>query len=73
MTKLSIITPVYQNEKVELYVQEKVRSKFPDSELVIAEDGSKDNTRKILKSIQSKYNITLDLCDDACGDIIFFL
>lgn len=90
MTKLSIITPVYQNEKVELFikdVQEKVRSKFPDSEFIIAEDGSKDNTRKILKSIQSKYNLTLDLCDErrgyvnavkslydrACGDIIFFL
>lgn len=90
MTKLSIITPVYQNEKIELFikdVQEKVRSKFPGSEFIIAEDGSRDNTRKILASIQSKYDITLDLCDErrgyvnavkslyskSCGDIIFFL
>lgn len=94
MTKLSIISPVYRNEQVETFikdVQEKVRSKFPDSEFIIAGDvacdGNMDRTCEILKSLQDKYDLTLDICSErrgyvkavksvyskANGDIIFFL
>lgn len=73
--KLSILTPVYQNEGVENYIkeiQEKIVKKFKelqigDIEFIVGEDGSKDNTRNILKSIENKYGLTLNLCDQRRG------
>ncbi|MFH1445582.1 MAG: glycosyltransferase family 2 protein [Nanoarchaeota archaeon] len=72
--KLSVILPVYQNEKVETIIKdihEKIVKQFRsgDVEIIVAEDGSKDNTRKILKSISKKYGLTLNLCDDRRGYI----
>lgn len=73
--KLSIITLVYQNEKIEDYIieiREKIVKKFKESKLgdiefIIAEDGSKDDTRNILRSIKEKYDLTLNLCDQRRG------
>lgn len=67
--------PVYENEKAEDYIreiQEKIIKKFKelqigDVEFIIAEDGSKDNTRNILWNIKEKYDLTLNLCDQRRG------
>jgi len=75
--KLSIIMPVYQNEKIEDYIREiheKIIERFKeldigDVEFIIAEDGSRDNTRSILKDIAEKYGLTLNLGEQRRGYI----
>jgi|SRR3989344_4866662 len=75
--KLSIITLVYQNEKIEDYIreiQEKIIKRFEDLqiggvEFIVAEDGSKDNTRAILQSIKEKYGLILNLGSQRRGYI----
>jgi glycosyltransferase involved in cell wall biosynthesis len=74
---LSIIMPVYENEGIERYIKEiheKIVLPFEKrglgkTELIIAEDGSKDRTREILLSIRKKYNLILNLCDQRRGYI----
>jgi len=72
--KLSIIAPVYQNENIKDIVKDinkkismPFKKKYGDIEFIIAEDGSTDNTRRILKAIKTKYNLTLDLFDKKRG------
>jgi len=75
--KLSIITLVYQNEKIADYIgeiHEKVIKKFKelgigDVEFIVAEDGSEDDTRTILRSIEKKYNLILNLGSQRRGYI----
>ncbi|MFH1423762.1 MAG: glycosyltransferase [Candidatus Nealsonbacteria bacterium] len=75
--KLSIITLVYQNEKIEDYIreiQEKIIKRFRDLrvggvEFIVAEDGSKDDTRAILQSIKEKYGLILNLGSQRRGYI----
>jgi len=75
--ELSILMPVYQNEKIEDYVREiheKIIERFRklnigDVEFIIAEDGSKDNTRSILKSIAQNYGLVLNLSEQRRGYI----
>lgn len=52
--KLSIIIPVYNEEKTILQIVEKVRNvNFPvKTEIIIVDDGSKDSTRDKLKNIK---------------------
>lgn len=77
MIKLSIITPVYQNEGIENYIRdvhEKIVKKFNESqgggvEFIVAEDGSTDNTRNILRNIAEKYGLTLNLSERRRGYI----
>lgn len=69
MTKpyLSIITPAYQNED---YIEQTIDEIYRDiinranfsTELIVAEDGSTDRTREILKKLQTKYGFQL-ICD----------
>jgi len=62
--RLSIISPVYQNEKYigqtvrEIYRDIVARADFP-TEVIIAEDGSTDKTREILLNFQKKYGFKL--------------
>lgn len=75
--KLSVIIPVYENEDIGNYVREiyeKIIQRFKelnigDVEFIVAEDGSKDNTRNILRNIEKKYGLTLNLCDHRRGYI----
>ncbi len=75
--KLSILMPVYENEKIEELISEinnKIIQKFRklglgEAEVIIAEDGSRDNTREILRSIQKKYDLDLNLCEHRRGYI----
>ena len=49
--KLSIVIPVYNEEKTVLALINRVLEQDFDMELVVVDDGSKDNTREVLKSI----------------------
>lgn len=95
MKKISILSPAHQNQG---HIKEFVESVFKDVveplkrkgikiEVIIAEDGSTDNTRPILQSLQKKYPLKLllakkrlgpvqaikNLFEKASGDLIFFL
>ena len=56
MSKISIIVPVYNTEK---YLEEAVHSlmnqTLKDIEIILINDGSKDNTAKVLDKIQKQY------------------
>lgn len=49
--KLSIVIPVYNEEETVLALINRVLEQDFDMELVVVDDGSKDNTREVLKSI----------------------
>ena len=73
---LSIILPVYMNEKIEDVIRdidEKVVKQFHEQiggvEIIVAQDGTKDNTQKTLKTIQKKYKLTLNLSEQRRGYI----
>jgi len=49
--KLSIIIPIYNEEKTLLTILEKVRAQEMEKEIILVDDGSTDGTREILKSL----------------------
>ena len=49
--KLSIVIPVYNEEKTVLALINRVLEQGFDMELVVVDDGSKDSTREVLKTI----------------------
>lgn len=53
--KLSVIMPVYNEERTVAKAVEKVLKQKSVFELVIVNDGSSDGTEKILKSLQKKF------------------
>lgn len=88
--KLSVVLPVYNEADIienviKSYYREIIK-KFPNSELVIAEDGSTDGTKQILKKMKIKIPIKLSLgskkkgylracrnaLESANGELIFF-
>ena len=52
--KLSVIIPVYNEEKTIEKVIEKVRNVPVEKEIIVVDDGSTDRTVNILKKIESK-------------------
>ena len=58
MSKLSIIIPVYYNEEnlEDLYadLKEKAIPKLPDYEIVMVDDGSGDNSWRVMNEIRMK-------------------
>ena len=49
--KLSIVIPIYNEEKTLMTILEKVRAQDYDKEIILVDDGSTDGTRDILKSL----------------------
>lgn len=68
---VSLVIVVHQEaESIESVVREfykKVTSKIPGSEFIVCEDGSTDGTKEILRRIQAKYHLTLDLREGKRG------
>lgn len=59
---LSVIIPAYNEEKtIESVLQALKTAHLPPLEIIVVDDGSRDNTRKILKKIEKKYIDTLIL------------
>jgi glycosyltransferase involved in cell wall biosynthesis len=52
--KLSIIIPVYNEEKTIEKIIEKVKKSWENKQIIIVDDGSKDKTPQILKKIKEK-------------------
>jgi len=52
--KLSIVMPVYNEEKTLIEILKKVKSLDIDKEIIIVDDGSTDKTKEILKTINNK-------------------
>lgn len=50
--KLSIVIPVYNEEKTLLKILEKVRAQPFDKEIILVDDGSTDGTREILENLE---------------------
>ena len=69
---ISVITPVYNNEKTIKHTIESVlqQSIMPQIEYIIVDDGSKDQTRSILKSFVKEHpNIKLALLAKIAGPL----
>jgi glycosyltransferase involved in cell wall biosynthesis len=49
--KLSIVVPIYNEEKTLMTILEKVRAQDFEKEIILVDDGSTDGTREILKSL----------------------
>ena len=49
--KLSIVIPIYNEEKTLMTILEKVRAQDYEKEIILVDDGSTDGTREILKSL----------------------
>ena len=57
MPKVSVIVPVYNVEKyIEKCLNSLVNQTLKDIEIIIVNDGSKDNSDKIIKIYQEKYD-----------------
>jgi glycosyltransferase involved in cell wall biosynthesis len=52
--KISVIIPVYNEEKTILDIIKAVKAVKLNKEIIIVDDGSKDNTRKILSGIKDR-------------------
>lgn len=60
MGKLSIIIPVYNEKNTLLEIIEKVEKSDTlglEKEIILVDDGSKDGTRDILKTLENKYKV----------------
>lgn len=57
---VSAIVPSYNHEKyIEECILSIVNQTYKNIELIVIDDGSKDNSREILEKLQKKYNFTL--------------
>ncbi|OGF66862.1 MAG: glycosyl transferase [Candidatus Fischerbacteria bacterium RBG_13_37_8] len=59
--KISIIMPVYNEEKTILEIVQKVLAVKLDKELIIVDDGSTDSTRHLLKQLEHEPGVTIIL------------
>ena len=58
MPKLSIIIPVYNVEKyIDCCLKSVINQTIKDIEIILVDDGSKDNTWEIIKRLNDLYNI----------------
>ncbi len=66
MPTLSILMPVYNENKTLLEILKRVQASPYDKEIIIVDDGSKDGTREILAKIQDK-NVKVILHEKNAG------
>lgn len=68
---ISLVIPVYNEveviEKVIRDFYEKVIAKIPEAKFIIAEDGSKDGTKDVLKRLGDELPVTLVMGDERKG------
>lgn len=60
MRKISIVIPIYNERETLLKILEKVERADTlglEKEIILVDDGSKDGTRDILKTLESKYRV----------------
>jgi glycosyltransferase involved in cell wall biosynthesis len=58
MDKISVITPTYNDgDTLELHIETFLDQDYPEKELILVDDGSTDNTKKILKKYESNEDI----------------
>jgi len=58
--QVSVIVPSYNHEKyITQCIESIVNQTYENYELIVIDDGSKDNSRKILENLQIKYNFKL--------------
>ncbi len=56
MDKISVIVPVYNAEKfIDKCIESVIGQTYKDIELILVNDGSKDNSLKILQKYEKKY------------------
>lgn len=57
---VSVVVPSYNHEKyITKCIESLVNQTYKNFELIVVDDGSSDNSRQILKELQSKYNFEL--------------
>ena len=70
MKKYSIIVPVYNGENtIERCVNSLVKQSYKDIEIILVNDGSKDNTLKVLKDFKKKYKDLIVVVDKENGGV----
>lgn len=62
--KLSVIIPVYNEEKTMEEVLEQVQKAPYDMDIIIVDDGSTDSTPRILKKLEDKYDNVRTFCHE---------
>ena len=64
LIKLSVIVPVYNEEKSILNLLDKVRQVNISKEIIVIDDGSIDNTNKILRDNYTRYDKLITLAEN---------
>ena len=60
--KVSVIVPVYNSEKyIKRCIESILNQSFSEFELILINDGSKDNSQKILEEYKKNMKIKLNL------------
>ncbi|MCH2111584.1 MAG: glycosyltransferase family 2 protein, partial [Planctomycetes bacterium] len=57
--KLSVVIPVYNEEKTLLEILERVRATPYEKQIILVDDCSQDSSPEILKSLESDADITV--------------
>lgn len=87
MSKVSVIIPSYNHKQfIEKTIESVIGQNYPDMELIVIDDGSKDGTPELLKKLEEKFNFKLILKEnegvcatlnrglkEAKGDFITFI
>lgn len=87
MSKVSVIIPSYNHKQfIEKTIESVIGQNYPDMELIVIDDGSRDGTPELLKKLEEKFNFKLILKEnegvcatlnrglkEAKGDFITFI
>ena len=55
--KISVITPCYDDgDTLKLHIETFLDQDYPDKELILIDDGSRDNTKQLIEKYEKKYS-----------------